>query len=791
MNVLPYFRQPLFATLLVLAGLHLLWTLTGAHPQTLRVYLGNLIFFPIYALSALLAWQAARQHRGPFRRAWLWLGLGIFAWGAGQIIYTWLSFTGNRSLFPSLADVGYLALVPCFFIGLLHFPRPHFGRVQSVSFLLDISIVVLALGDLLWNLNIRQKVQTYAGQPFPLGVALAYPLTDLLLCTLLLMLLLWRPPQLSRLQTRWLMAGLLLFLLVNLLYAYQTGQGLYVLGRPLDTLWSWGAVCFGAAATAARPDLIRARPRPITEMAYPEMRRLLLPNAAIITTYALFFLVHSLHLGADGDLDPIVGLVTSLVLVRQVLGLVDNQALHRRLAHQASRDPLTGLLNRGALDVALRHALTTARASHLTAVLFIDLDRMKLINDSAGHAAGDQVLQEAADRLQRGVGFRGQVARAGGDEFVVILPDLPDAAAAGSVAAALLTAIAEPMLAGGQEQHLTASIGVALAPLDTADPVVALKCADMAMYQAKKQGKNTWRFYDERCHQTATEELQLDAQLRVALTRGEFEVHYQPLVRLGDERVLGFEALLRWLSPVLGPVPPLKFIPVAEEHGLIHDLGAWVLQEALGQVKRWRDGAFPELHVSVNVSAHQFAREDFVGAIREALRAHALPGNALMLELTESALITDLHGSVAKLRELHGLGVRFALDDFGTGYSSLSYLQQLPVQVLKIDRSFVRDMDSTGVPLLQALITMAHALDLTVIAEGVETPGQLDVLRGLHCDLGQGYLFGHPQPADVAGAALEQESSGTPLARLGQPASPLPSVTDLHDAREGERDRQT
>ncbi|WP_168734884.1 bifunctional diguanylate cyclase/phosphodiesterase [Deinococcus sp. KSM4-11] len=724
--------------------------MTGAGPESLRPYLGNLIYFPIYALSAALTLQTARRHTGPERRAWGWLALGIFSWGLGQMVYTCLYIATKTNPFPSLADVGYLALIPCFVLGIAHFPRLIHGRLQNASFLLDIMIVVLACGDLLWVLDVRATAEAYQGQAFALSIALAYPITDLALCALLLSLMLWRPRHLTVRQLGMLALGLGLFLLADLLYAYRTSKNLYELGQLLDTLWSWGAVCFGIAAFMGRVgagtthEASRTRTGPVRT----GTEHLLLPNAAIVVVYAVFFMLHDPSLKNGVEINPTLAIVTLLVLLRQVLGLVDNTRLHRCLAYQAEHDHLTGLFNRVNLQRYLAESISTAsHREQLVAVLFLDLDRMKLVNDSLGHPAGDHVLKEMAHRLVGTVGVGDILARVGGDEFVVVLTGLRHADEATRVAERILKAVSLPVTIEGQEVFLTASIGLTVCPTETHDADIALKQADIAMYQAKRHGKATWCWYDEQDTLTAVEQVRLDTHLRLALTRGEFEVHYQPIVRLVDGVVVGYEALLRWTSPVLGAVPPAKFIPVAEAHGLIDPLGDWVLHTALAQIRTWRNADWPTIYVTVNVSAMQFLREGFVASLVAILTERDLPGDALVLELTESALITDMTRSVATLRELSAFGIRVALDDFGTGYSSLSYLQQLPVQVLKVDRSFVKAMDTLNVTLVQAMVTMAHGLGLTVVAEGIEETGQSEILRTLGCDMGQGYLFGRPQPA--------------------------------------------
>ena len=443
-----------------------------------------------------------------------------------------------------------------------------------------------------------------------------------------------------------------------------------------------------------------------------------------------------------------VGLALAWLLTR--LPLARLRRVERELEHKAYHDDLTGLYNRDAFRRLLAEGVELARRDRRRlAVLYIDLDRFKSINDSLGHDAGDEALKAVADRLRASVRSSDVVARLSGDEFAILIEAPPVASPA--LADKVLERFAAPFVVGGRQWHLGCSVGVAEFPDNGDDADRLLGCADTAMLHAKASGRNGSRVYHDAMEESVLRRLQIEEDLRGALERREFVLHYQPLVDLRTGRLKGCEALLRWQHPQRGLLPPLDFIGALEEMGLIHAVGMWVLEEACRQMRQWRDaGADIEL-VSVNVSPLQFARQsDFVDQVRQALAASGLPHGHLQLELTEGTLMADSQQSLALLLELRSLGVTLAIDDFGTGYSSLAYLRSFPVSVLKIDRSFVRDMhlDPRNANLVKAMVQMAHSLDLSVTAEGIETQTQHDALRALGCDTGQGYGIGRPMPAD-------------------------------------------
>jgi diguanylate cyclase (GGDEF)-like protein/PAS domain S-box-containing protein len=430
--------------------------------------------------------------------------------------------------------------------------------------------------------------------------------------------------------------------------------------------------------------------------------------------------------------------------------ITERKAAEEKIHYLAHHDPLTGLPNRSLVQDRLVHALArAARNRRVVALLFLDLDRFKTINDSLGHPTGDRLLQQVALRIRACVRESDTVSRQGGDEFLLVVSDLRDAAEARLIAQKILESLAEPFEIDNHSIAISFSIGISVYPDDGDDFQSLQRKADIAMYHAKDAGRNTYRFFTEQMNRDSLEKLRLEAHLRRALENREFSLHYQPQVDLATGRVIGAEALIRWHRPELGDIPPGQFIPIAEESGLIIPIGEWVLREACRQNRAWQAAGFAPMTVAVNLSALQFQRGDIVGIVVRILDETGLPPAHLELELTESLLLQNAARTMNALDQLKALGVKLSIDDFGTGYSSLAYLKRLSVDKLKIDQSFVRDLphDPEDAAIVQAIISMAHGLSLATIAEGVETPEQASILERQGCDEAQGYFYARPLPA--------------------------------------------
>ncbi|NMF89147.1 EAL domain-containing protein [Aromatoleum petrolei] len=427
--------------------------------------------------------------------------------------------------------------------------------------------------------------------------------------------------------------------------------------------------------------------------------------------------------------------------------LTDRKRYELELEKQANHDALTGLANRNLLQDRLERGILRAnRGGKQLAVMLLDLDRFKFINDSLGHPAGDRLLCEVAGRLRARLREEDTVARLGGDEFMIVLPDVGSESNVASLAAKCLDTLTAPVRLSGHDVRVTASIGIALYPRDAEEPESLLKNADVAMYRAKQGGRNGFRFYAPEMNARAMERLALEGSLRGALERGEFELHYQPKVSLADGMVFGAEALLRWRDPQAGLVSPANFIPLAEETGLIVPIGEWVIDSACRQLAAWRAADLSGVSVAVNVSPRQFQQSDLLALLQNALRRWNVPAHQLHVEVTESAMMEDPERAIAVLASLRDAGIQIALDDFGTGYSSLNYFKRFPLDCIKIDQSFVAGIPTSreDAEIALMIISLAHSLGRQVVAEGVETEEQLSFLRQHGCDAIQGYLFSRP-----------------------------------------------
>jgi predicted signal transduction protein with EAL and GGDEF domain len=458
----------------------------------------------------------------------------------------------------------------------------------------------------------------------------------------------------------------------------------------------------------------------------------------------------------------IKGKIDASALEHSIRYAIERKKAEERILFLAYYDSLTSLPNRILFKDRLYQSLIMAkRHQRLLAILFLDLDNFKRINDTLGHPAGDELLKQAAVRLSNYIRksdsisrysadeFSAVVARLGGDEFTILLTEIAQAHDTIKVAQRILDAIAQPFDIEGQEVFITASIGIAIYPIDGEDVDALLKNCDTAMYHAKNEGRNNYKFYEQSLNKTALDILTLENNLRKALDKQEFMVYYQPRIDIRTRNIVGFEALIRWRHPQKGMIPPSEFIPMAEENGLIVPIGEWVLNEACKQNKAWQAKGFAPVFISVNLSGKQFKQQNLIKVIQQALSETALDPRYLELEITES-IIQDTGSTAVILRDLRNLGLKISVDDFGTGYSSLSYLRRFPVDALKIDRSFVKDatkdMDSAAI--VKAIIAMSHCLKLRVVAEGVETEEQLKFLSDEGCDEFQGYLISPPLPAD-------------------------------------------
>jgi diguanylate cyclase (GGDEF)-like protein/PAS domain S-box-containing protein len=435
-----------------------------------------------------------------------------------------------------------------------------------------------------------------------------------------------------------------------------------------------------------------------------------------------------------------------------VRDITDKNNHQRQLNHMAHHDHLTGLPNRLLFSDRLSQRLADSRRyNHVTAVMFIDLDRFKFVNDTMGHNIGDMLLREVSARLSTCLRDVDTIARMGGDEFTIILSDIHSVESVTQVARRALDAMAEKFVYDGREVYISGSMGISLYPNDGLDAETLVRNADAAMYRAKEYGGNNYQMYTQELNSVIMEKMKVETDLRKAVEREEFLMYYQPRVDLQTSRVRGMEALIRWKHPSLGIVSPARFIPAAEETGLIIPLSDWVLRTVCAQNKAWQDSGLPCVSVAVNISARHFHHHgDLVGSVKAALDESGLDPQYLEIEVTEHVVLQDIDQAITVLNELRAMGVRISIDDFGTGYSSLTHLKTLPLNMIKIDRSFIKEIttNSDDAAIAGAVVAMAHSLNLRVIAEGVETLEQLHLLRSLECDEMQGYFVSRPVPPE-------------------------------------------
>jgi diguanylate cyclase (GGDEF)-like protein/PAS domain S-box-containing protein len=441
--------------------------------------------------------------------------------------------------------------------------------------------------------------------------------------------------------------------------------------------------------------------------------------------------------------------------------ITDRKVIQQRIQHLAYHDNLTGLPNRSLLQDRLAHSIARAeRSGRKVAVLFIDLDNFKNINDTLGHDVGDELLRQVSRRLSECVRLEDTIARQGGDEFIVLLDSLEDGRGASIVAQKILNALRLPFILGGTEQHVSGSVGIALYPEDGRDAQTLMKNADTAMFHGKGLGKNTYQYFTAQMNIAVKRRMTLESALRRAVMQKDFILHYQPQINLESGEIIAVEALVRWKTEDSGTVMPGDFIPLAEETGLINEIGEWVLREGCRQAKDWQNMGLAPRRMAINLSARQFSDKAFLDMVTRVLADTKLDPSCLELEITESQVMRQTDGMILLLTRLSEMGVHLAIDDFGTGYSSLSYLKRLPIQKLKIDQSFIRDItvDPNDTAIVVAIISMARSLDLETIAEGVETAGQLALLRSKGCRVGQGFYFSPPINAESMYPLLKQNN---------------------------------
>ncbi|GAB2756787.1 putative bifunctional diguanylate cyclase/phosphodiesterase [Streptomyces bullii] len=741
------------------------------------------LFAPVLAACCTAAIVVGvRLHRPRPARSWYLFAVGMGLFTVADAVFGEFQFAGTLVPFPSVADVLYLAAYPCFAAGLVSLMAA-WGSVRWGA-VLDAGIITLGMSTLAWAFMVMPYLRGHLSA-LPLAVSLAYPLADLLLLGVAAKLVLVAGVRLPALGLFVLWVGATLA--ADALYystLAATGAPIasdvsYILWMASYPLLSAGALHPSMAATT------RLVPRSQERLSPARMTVLTLPallGPALLMTDVGGVREQPVHAVA------IVGIVaasTVLLVVRIMLlarfaeaqadqararartaedALRRQISLQQQLTHQTFHDALTGLANRTQFFERLEHALTRSSTVQNTALLLIDLDHFKHINDSLGHPAGDELLITVGHRLLGSARRDDTIARMGGDEFAVLAEDLAETPAE-AYGQRFLDRFKEPFaLSGHRSVFVTASIGV-LAVTEPTTANDALRNADIALYAAKERGRNRAELFEAAMSLAQQSHARIAQDLRYALPRSELTVHYQPVIHLPTGHVTSVEALLRWQRGGRSPIPPEVFVPVAEETGLIRPIGTWVLREACRRGRHWHDtlAKAGTLSVAVNVSGRQLTDPHFPDTVRQVLHDTGFPPASLVLEITESTLVTDADTTAAHIRALRDLGVRISIDDFGTGYSSLAYLRDLPADIVKIDQSFVlKGSSDASQSLIQAILQIGHALDLDVIAEGIETPLQAQRLHALGCPHGQGFYYSPPMAPQALEAYLTTQASSHP-----------------------------
>lgn len=691
-------------------------------------------------VAAMLAFGfavASRLHR--HRAAWVVILVGQACFWVGDVCFSLLEHVFHSDAYPNVGDIFYVAGYPFIAVGLIMLLRSR-GTSRDAGGVIDGFIVATSAGVLLWVFFAEPTAFDHTLPVFERLINVAYPAGDLLLVAIGAQLAV---RQVRRHAPYWIVAVALLALLVaDLGYLYQSSYGAYTEGDPVDFGWWISYALIVAVLLHPRVGEIGAAP----DRSIPRLtpRRIVL--LSLVTVAAPLTIAARSAAGASLELPALLGgtvVLFGLVVIRLVVMAGELEASRSLLLHEAMHDALTGLGNRTLFSQQVERALSSGAN---VAVLCLDLDDFKLVNDSLGHPAGDVVLQVVGERLSGLLRPGDAVARLGGDEFGLLVSG-PDAAAGVAVAQRALTAIRQPIgLPAGRTAHSNVSVGVAHSSSDSSVEVL-LRDADIAMYLAKKSGKGHHEVFQPGMRQDVIDRLEMRAELTEALARNEFVLHYQPIVEVSSGRPVGVEALLRWDHPRRGIVEPMAFIPMAEETELIIPIGRWVLIEACRRAVEL-DPRPEGLEMAVNVSAVQLRDPGLVDDVKRALAVAGLHPSRLILELTESAVINDIDAAAVTLCKLRTLGVRIALDDFGAGYASLQHLRAFPVDIVKLDRSFVASSLEHDSTVLSGLIKMAANLGMETVGEGIEEPGQLDMLRALHCRYAQGFLIARPMPSD-------------------------------------------
>lgn len=774
--------------LLFHVAIYYIWLFYGGFTETVQAVGTYAIPFSSSLIATLTLYFVYRKMKGRRKYFWFLFALGCLSYAIAEGIRIYYSAIPKSEVpYPGWADLFYFLQIIFFIAAFFHQFWHKKKSTPQIKFLFDMCIIMAVFTALSWHYIIQYVFSEGSLSPSLLATSIGYPVGDLILlfCAISFYIradLLFTRPVLALICAS---SGVQIFADTAYLY-YSTRAETYVSGTFFDPLWTAGLLLVALAGLYALQEQSRESDKPglDTEKLPADTDgislRLLFPYFSLV----LLFIVMVFE--KDGSMNGLIvgaGTSVALIIFRQVFTLLENQKLFaqyhdltlmleekieqrttelsskneqlavavQKMEHMAYHDALSGLPNRRLFLHTLNSSIASAkRNAHQIAVVFVDLDRFKNINDTFGHEFGDLLLQGFSRKMAENLRQVDTVSRQGGDEFTIILNEIKATEDIVPLVKRIQSILEKPVVVNGQELHVSMSIGIAVYPQDGETTEELMKHADIAMYHAKENGKNNYQFFSGEMQTTMSRKIQLENDLREALAGDEFVLHYQPQVEAASGKVIGMETLIRWQTRDGAIVPPGEFISLAEETRLILPMGEWVLYNACRQAKQWHDEGHTHLKLAVNLSPLQFMHDDLMDTVQHVLESTGFSASSLELEITESVAVYDAEKTIARMQALRNMGVRIALDDFGTGYSSLVYLKQFPINSLKIARPFIQDMvrGPKDKALVEAIVSMAHSLELSVIAEGVETAEQLAALKKLHCDEIQGYYFSKPLTAE-------------------------------------------
>lgn len=808
-NRRPFFRVLIGPFLIITFILTIEAFLTFAvKDASLRLASLDILPVVINLLASVALFLAFYESKGISKRlglAWLFMAIGQLIYTLGDLSWLLLEIVLKESPYPSIADLFYAAYYPIFFIGTLLLSLENHVITQKFKNTLDMAIIISGAFLFYWCILLQPISAANLNAPwFARVLAVAYPVGDILLLAAILWLLNSNPNRYAKPQVITLLLGILAMILTDTLFSYQSLRGSYESGAVLDFGWTLSYTLTGLAGLQQIYAVRKRKNLTVPDSSKVE-RESFRKNALAFSPYFWMIMAYLILYFGNRPADSKnfaaiyiwVGLIIGMVIIRQawaffeirnlnkklrlLLGQVEQQTrdlvtinqeleseiqqrvrVEEQLSFDALHDSLTNLPNRALFFQRLENALDIIRKhpDSKYSVLFMDIDQFKVINDSLGHGMGDQLLIIIAQRLTKCLRETDTVARIGGDEFVFLLENISDEYIVDFIVNRINEEVQKVIMLEEHPVFVTTSIGVVLDVKGYDTPGNILRDADLAMYRAKALGKGRFEIFQDGMHLQAISRLEIEEDLRRAIENQELELYYQPIQKISSGELIGFEALIRWNHPKYGILLPGEFLGIAEETGLYQPIGWWVFSRACSQFVTWQV-KYPDCKgcfISINVSGRQISNSDLIPQIKKVIKQTGVTPSAIHLEITENTLIEGNDTTIKKFEQLHEIGIHLSIDDFGTGYSSLAYLQHFPVQTLKIDQSFTRGIGvkKSSLNVIKSMITLGHDLGLEIVAEGIETPSQLEELKKMGCDNGQGFLLSLPLTTDSAETFLRE-----------------------------------